>query len=54
LTDLDDVAVMVDDEQDRHWSTMGLDLEAWIRGEVAERRDPIRVKVDRAERLAPS
>jgi RimJ/RimL family protein N-acetyltransferase len=42
LTDVDDVAVMADDEQDRHWSTMGLDLGAWIRREVAEERGPTR------------
>ena len=42
LSDVDDVAVMVDDEQDRHWSTMRLDLPAWIQREVAEARGPTR------------
>lgn len=42
LDDVEDVAIMVHDEQDRHWSTMGLDLEAWIRREVAEERGPSR------------
>jgi RimJ/RimL family protein N-acetyltransferase len=42
LTDVDDVAVMVDDGQDRHWSTMELDPDAWIQREVAEERGPTR------------
>jgi RimJ/RimL family protein N-acetyltransferase len=33
---------MADDEQDRHWSTMRLDLEAWIQREIAEERGPTR------------
>ena len=42
LEDIDDVAVMVDDERDQHPSTMGLDLHAWIRREVAEELGPSR------------
>jgi RimJ/RimL family protein N-acetyltransferase len=42
LEDVEDVAVMIDDEQDRHWSTMGVDLDGWIRREVAEERGPSR------------
>lgn len=41
-SDLGDVAVMVDDEQLRPWSTMGDDLEAWIAREVAEPKGPTR------------
>lgn len=33
---------MTDDEQDRHWSTMGFDLDAWIQREVSEERGPSR------------
>lgn len=42
LTDADDVAVMGDDEYLRPWSTLGADLDAWIRGEVAEAQGPTR------------
>ena len=42
LEDADDVAVMVDDENLRPWSTMGADLDGWIRQEVAETRGPSR------------
>jgi ribosomal-protein-alanine N-acetyltransferase len=42
LTDADRVAVMIDDEYLRPWSTMGADLDAWIRSEVAETRGPTR------------
>lgn len=42
LEDADDVAVMVDDEHLRPWSTMGADLDGWIRREVAETRGPSR------------
>lgn len=34
-SDIDDVAVMIDDEHLRHWSTMSDDLEAWMEREVA-------------------
>jgi [ribosomal protein S5]-alanine N-acetyltransferase len=42
FSDVDDVAMMADDEQDRHWSTMGLDLEAWMKREIAEERGATR------------
>jgi ribosomal-protein-alanine N-acetyltransferase len=42
LEDADDVAVMIDDEHLRRWSAMGVDLESWIRREVAEARGPSR------------
>jgi [ribosomal protein S5]-alanine N-acetyltransferase len=42
VEDVDDVAVMIDDEHVRRWSTMGEDLDAWIRHEVAEDRGPSR------------
>ena len=42
LEDADDVAVMIDDEHLRPWSSMGADLEGWIRREVAETRGPSR------------
>jgi ribosomal-protein-alanine N-acetyltransferase len=42
LEDVDDVAVMIDDEHLRPWSAMGVDLEGWIRREVAEARGPSR------------
>jgi RimJ/RimL family protein N-acetyltransferase len=42
LEDIGNIAVMLDDEQDRHWSTMGVDPDAWIRREVAEERGPSR------------
>jgi RimJ/RimL family protein N-acetyltransferase len=35
-SDIRDVAVMAGDENLRHWSTMGEDLEGWIEREVAE------------------
>jgi RimJ/RimL family protein N-acetyltransferase len=41
LEDAGDVAVMIGDEKLGHWSTMH-DLDAWIRGEVAETRGPTR------------
>jgi RimJ/RimL family protein N-acetyltransferase len=41
-SDADDIAVMVDDEQDRHWSTMAVDPEAWLQREIAEERGPTR------------
>jgi ribosomal-protein-alanine N-acetyltransferase len=42
LSDAGDVAVMIDDDRLRHWSTMGDGLDAWIRAEVAEARGPTR------------
>jgi RimJ/RimL family protein N-acetyltransferase len=42
LSGADDVAVMVDDEFLRPWSTMGTDFESWIRREIAEARGPSR------------
>ena len=42
LDDAANVAVMIDDEWLRPWSKMGDDLEAWIRGEIAEERGPTR------------
>ena len=42
LTDADDVAVMIDDEHLRPWSTMPADPDAWIRREVAEDHGPSR------------
>jgi [ribosomal protein S5]-alanine N-acetyltransferase len=42
LADTDDVAVMIDDEHLRPWSAMSVDLDAWIRREVAEDRGPSR------------
>lgn len=42
LSDAEAVAVMADDEWLRHWSSMRHDLDAWIRGEVAEARGPTR------------
>lgn len=42
LEDAEDVAVMIDDEHLRPWSTMGVDLESWIRREIAEARGPSR------------
>jgi [ribosomal protein S5]-alanine N-acetyltransferase len=43
LEDADDVAVMAEDEHLGPWSTMGADLEGWIRREIAEARGPSRV-----------
>jgi RimJ/RimL family protein N-acetyltransferase len=42
LTDAGDVAVMIDDEHLRPWSSMAADLDAWIQREVAEHRGPSR------------
>jgi [ribosomal protein S5]-alanine N-acetyltransferase len=42
LEDADHVAVMIDDEHLRPWSTMGADPESWIRREIAEARGPSR------------
>jgi [ribosomal protein S5]-alanine N-acetyltransferase len=42
VDDVDDVAVMIEDEHVRRWSTMGNDLDAWIQHEVAEDRGPSR------------
>jgi ribosomal-protein-alanine N-acetyltransferase len=42
LEDADDVAVMTDDEYLRPWSAMGVDLEGWLRREIAEVRGPSR------------
>jgi ribosomal-protein-alanine N-acetyltransferase len=42
LSDAEDVAVMADDEHLRPWSTMGSDLDRWIRREVAQDRGPSR------------
>ena len=42
VEDVGDIAVMIHDDQDRHWSTMGVDLDGWIRREVAEERGPSR------------
>jgi ribosomal-protein-alanine N-acetyltransferase len=42
LADADDVAVMIEDQQLRPWSTMGDDLDAWIRREAAQDRGPSR------------
>jgi [ribosomal protein S5]-alanine N-acetyltransferase len=42
LEDAEHVAVMVDDEHLRPWSTMGADLESWIRREIAQARGPSR------------
>jgi RimJ/RimL family protein N-acetyltransferase len=42
VDDVDAVAVMVDDEHVRRWSTMGFDLDAWIQREIAEDRGPSR------------
>jgi ribosomal-protein-alanine N-acetyltransferase len=42
LTDAGDVAVMIDDEHLRPWSTMAADLDAWIQREVAQHRGPSR------------
>jgi RimJ/RimL family protein N-acetyltransferase len=42
LQDAADVAVMIDDEHLRPWSTMGADLQSWIRREIAEARGPSR------------
>ena len=42
LGDGDDVAVMIDDEHVRPWSTMGIDLDDWIRREIAQDRGPSR------------
>ncbi|HWE14090.1 MAG TPA: GNAT family N-acetyltransferase [Solirubrobacteraceae bacterium] len=42
LEDVDDVGVMIDDEHLRPWSKMGVDLDAWMRREVAEDRGPSR------------
>jgi ribosomal-protein-alanine N-acetyltransferase len=42
LEDANDIAVMIDDEHLRRWSTMGVDVGAWIRSEVAEDRGPTR------------
>jgi RimJ/RimL family protein N-acetyltransferase len=42
LQDADGVAVIIDDEHLRPWSTMGADLESWIRREIAEARGPSR------------
>jgi RimJ/RimL family protein N-acetyltransferase len=42
LGDADDVAVMVEDEYLRHWSTMHEDLDAWIRQQIAQEQGPSR------------
>jgi RimJ/RimL family protein N-acetyltransferase len=42
LSDADDVAVMVDNEYLRPWSTMGDGVEEWVRREMAEVRGPTR------------
>jgi ribosomal-protein-alanine N-acetyltransferase len=42
VEDVVDVAVMANDEHVRRWSTMGDDLDAWIRHEVAEVQGPSR------------
>ena len=42
LTDADRVAVIIDDEYLRPWSTMGADLEAWIRREIKQERGSTR------------
>jgi ribosomal-protein-alanine N-acetyltransferase len=42
LADADDVAVMIEDDYLRPWSTMGTDLEGWVRREIAEARGPSR------------
>jgi RimJ/RimL family protein N-acetyltransferase len=42
VDDVDAVAVMVDDQHVRRWSTMPVDLDAWIQREVAEDRGPSR------------
>ena len=42
VQDADDVAVMIDDEHLRPWSTMGAGLASWIDREVAEARGPSR------------
>jgi hypothetical protein len=42
LQDADDVAVMIDDEHLRPWSTMGADLASWTRREIAEASGPSR------------
>jgi RimJ/RimL family protein N-acetyltransferase len=42
MADADRVAVMIDDEYLRPWSTMGAGLDAWIRREIAETRGPTR------------
>jgi RimJ/RimL family protein N-acetyltransferase len=42
LSDARAVAVMALDEQLRPWSTMGDDLDGWIRREIAEERGPTR------------
>ncbi|MBV9413741.1 MAG: GNAT family N-acetyltransferase [Solirubrobacterales bacterium] len=42
LTDANDVAVMIEDGHLRPWSTMGDDLDGWIRREVNEARGPTR------------
>jgi RimJ/RimL family protein N-acetyltransferase len=36
------VAVMIEDDYLRPWSTMGTDLEGWVRREIAEARGPSR------------
>jgi hypothetical protein len=40
LTDADRVAVMIDDEWLRPWSTKGIELDAWIRREIDQKRGP--------------
>jgi len=42
LADADDVAVMIDNEYLRPWSTMGDGVEEWVRREMAEVRGPTR------------
>jgi RimJ/RimL family protein N-acetyltransferase len=42
LTDADRAAVMIDDEYVGPWSTMGSDLDAWIRREIDQPRGPTR------------
>jgi RimJ/RimL family protein N-acetyltransferase len=41
-SDIDDVAVMIGDEHLRPWSTMGDDLEGWMKREVAQSEGPSR------------
>jgi RimJ/RimL family protein N-acetyltransferase len=42
LSDADRVAVMIDDEFVGPWSTMGSDLDGWIRRELEQERGPTR------------
>ena len=42
IADAADIAVMVENEYLRPWSTMGDGVEAWVRREIAEERGPTR------------